>query len=109
MKYYGDIPEEHLLLIEELEKLENWFREYGDSVPALSSAKGFVCMAHDWYDIDMEEKGDLLLKEAEKLYPGYFKGPIYVHMSKDEDFDLLVSQIKKTVGLDLMYALGFGK
>lgn len=108
MKFAGDIPQKDRELIEELETLEAWFRDNGAGVPPLTAAKGMTCMAHDWYTLYLEEEGERLLKEAEKLYPGYFEYPIYIHMEKDKDFNNLVNSLKKIpLGLDMMVSLGF--
>jgi hypothetical protein len=107
MKFAGDIPYQDRLRIEELETLEAWFRENGAGVPPLTAAKGMTCIAHDWYFLHLEEEGERLLKEAEKLYPGYFEYPIYVHMEKDKDFNKLVDSLKETLGLEMMKSLGF--
>ena len=107
MRAYGDIPADHLNLIEELQNLEYWFNIHGDEISQLSSAKGFVSMAHDWYMMEIEEEGERLLKRAEKECPGYFKGPIFVHIAKDEDFAMLVAGLAHTMALGYMVALGF--
>jgi hypothetical protein len=109
MKYYGDIPEEHRKLIVELEALENWFNRHSSEIPPLSVAKGFVCIAHDYYFIYLEEEGERFLKLAEKRCPGYFTGPILIHIEKDKDFATLVENLKKVQAIDLMNSLGFDK
>lgn len=109
MKAFGDIPEEHSELIKELNVLENWFYENKDKVASLDVAKGFTCMAYDYYAMDFEEEGERLLRIVDKECPGYFKGPIYSHMAKDELFDILVYSLKKTLALDTLYYLGFGE
>ncbi len=77
----------------ELEVLEDWFKEHGGGLPSLTAAKGFTAMAHDWFDMDCDEKGEHLLETAELLYPGYFEGPIKEHVKKDLDFSKLVSHM----------------
>lgn len=107
MKFYGDIPADHRALAEELVELESWFKNYGSGIPPLIAAKGSVCMAYDWYTIHAEEEGDRLIREAEKLCPGYFKSPIHLDVEMDREFAYLVEGLKKTLGLDLMKSLGF--
>ena len=95
MKYFGDIPQIHLNLIEELETLEEWFNSEGASISKLGAAKGHTCMAHDYYRMSMEEEGKRLLNIAEKLHPGYFRGPIWDHASTDSEFKVLVFNLMK--------------
>jgi hypothetical protein len=64
-------------------------------------------MAHDYYQLDMEEEGDRFIDRAEKLYPGYFRGPIFEHAEKDADYCQLVRQLQETLGLEIMKAFGF--
>lgn len=109
MKSYGDIPIEHRNLVEELETLERWFNVEGGGVPPILAAKGMVAMSADYYSMEMEEEGDRLLNNAEKYYPGYFKGPIYTHMNKDNEFGHLVYILMKSEGLKTMHSLGFGE
>lgn len=108
MKYYGDVPADHLELAKELETLEIWFLEHGERIPLLSAAKGYVCMACDYYSIYFDEEGDRLLKAADKICPGYFKAPILAQMAKDALFTHLIEQIKASeVGMETMVSLGF--
>ena len=107
MRYYGDIPIQHLELVKELEILEDWFNENGDGVPPKAAAKGAVCMAHDYFSMEMEEEADRLLIMAEKQYPGYFKKQIHDDALKDKDFNTLVENLKRSIGLGTMKLLGF--
>jgi len=109
MNFYGDIPQNHLELLQELKNLEVWFNEHGEYVSPVAASKGFVCMAHDYYGMDMEEEGERLLYRAETCYPGYFNGPIQDQRSQDRDFDYLVANLSKTMALELMQSLGFGE
>ena len=107
MRYYGDIPIDHRELSEELVQLELWLNERIKEFPILDVAKGMVCISHDYYSMEMEEEGDRLINIAEKHCPGYFKGPIYVHMEKDETFEYLVSKLRKSLAAELMATYGF--
>lgn len=107
MKFYGDISEEHLIAVQELQALEEWFNEHGDTLPILSVSKGMTCIAFDYYSMFMDEEGERFLKQAEQYCPGYFKGPILSHMDKDEEFALLVRLLKDTDAIDLLVRLGF--
>ena len=108
MKLYGDVPESHKILVAELNSLENWFKINGDEVPLLSAAKGFTCMAHDWFSIGVEEEGERLLKGAESLCPGYFKGPILSQITRDMSFAYLVGRLTEDeIAVDVMRSLGF--
>jgi hypothetical protein len=107
MKYYGDIPVEHLEIVRELIVLERWFHDHGDTVPSLLAAKGFVSMSHDYFSMFMDEEGVRLLTKAENCHKGYFKGPIYEHANKDGAYDFLVESLKNTSGIKLMRSFGF--
>lgn len=110
MKVYGDIPEEHRILLEELVLLENYVNGHMKDMPALSVGKGLVCMAHDYYSIEMEEEGERLLLATHKHCPGYFMGPILVHVEIDDQFDYLVKRLRKNpLSLEVMRSLGFEK
>lgn len=105
--YGGDIPKDHRNLIEELERLEDWFYTHEKDIPCLQAAKGLVMIAHDYFVMEIEEEGDRIFKSVESKCPGYFKGPIYSHMEKDGDYTRLVSQLKYTEGASTMRSLGF--
>lgn len=107
MKTYGDIPIADRILVRELEKLENWFYEHGNTLPVLSIGKGLTCIAHDYYAVWMDEQGERLLKLADVYCPGYFKAPILTHMEKDPDFAKLINNLKQTEALDIMTFMGF--
>ena len=107
MKVYGDIPADHLELINELETLENWFNEHGSELPILLAAKGFTCMAHDYFIMEIEEEGERLLRLADKHCPGYFHGAILIHIEKHSEFAYLVKSLKSTLALETMISLGF--
>jgi hypothetical protein len=107
MKTFGDLPEKDATLFKELVRLEEWFHEHGDTVPLLSVGKGLTCIGHDYYAIYMEEEGERLLKLANVYCPGYFKGPILVHIEKDKDFAKLINNLKKMEAVDVMISMGF--
>jgi hypothetical protein len=107
MRYYGDIPAIDLRLLEELQTLEKWFDDHGSSLPVIPVAKGMTCVAFDYYFAEFEEEGDRLIRRAEKICPGYFKGPIHVDVEKDAEFAMLVVMLKKTLGYQLIKSLGF--
>lgn len=107
MKAYGDIPEADRQLVHELTILESWFYHYASDLPVLSISKGFVCMAHDYYSMWMEEEGIRLLLLVEKMCPGYFSGPMLVQAEKDGDFFNIIEGLKQTPALETMKTLGF--
>lgn len=107
MKYFGDISEKDRLLIKELTKLENWFDEYQSDIRPILASKGLLCLAHDYYDIYMEEEGERLIMRAEAISPGYFKGTIYRHIEEDASFAKLIDQMRGMMALDVMISLGF--
>ena len=86
-------PSEHLALIVNLEEMEKVMLE---KIPTLAPdlvAQGLTCLAHDWIDIGLEEKGHQLLLKADKVYPGYHKEKMKEHMKNDPEFDRLVRQM----------------
>lgn len=109
MKTHGDVSAEDRKLVSGLEEMESFLYNDLKTIPLLDVAKGLTCLAHDYYDIDMEEKGEELLIKADSICPMYFVGPVYSEMSKDADFNYLIELIIKTSAIDAMKSLGFGK
>lgn len=107
MRTFGEMPVSHAVLLEELIKLEEFFIKGRSGIPALIQSKGLVSMAHDYYQIFMEEEGERLIELAVKVTPDYFKGPIYDHMQKDALFNQVVYQMEGTRAMDLMVTLGY--
>jgi hypothetical protein len=108
MKTYGDIPEIHQEILEELVLLEHWFNEHEKDLPVLDIAKGFVCMSHDFICLHMEEEAERLFNTVEKRCPGYFKAPIHIHMRQDvEYFHLVRNLYEDPLSRDLMALLGY--
>jgi hypothetical protein len=67
-----------------------------------------TCIAHDYFQMDMEEEGEKYLKIAADHSPGYFMAPIFCEMKKDYLFDHLVSNLKKNLfAFETMTRLGF--
>ena len=70
----------------------------------LSSGKKaqlYVCLAHDWYQQDMEEKGESLLLKAEEVCPNYFGNLMGKHVEENKDFGIIV----KNLTVELSYLL----
>jgi hypothetical protein len=107
MTPYGDIPDKDRRIISEILLLQAWLNDRKSVLPPLTVAKAMVCLAHDWYEVHMEEEGDKLLKKAEELCPGYFMAPILVQMKNDSEFCLLVCQLRDTLGWELILSFGF--
>jgi hypothetical protein len=107
LRYYGDIPEPHREILKELEMLESWFSKNGKRINPPQAAKGFVCMAHDYYHIYFDEEGERLLNVVESIVPGYFREMVWEHIESDLDFAHLVGQLVDTSGLFVMTSLGF--
>lgn len=94
----GDMSEKQKKQSEALSDFErkvNSSKEY----PADRMAMFYTCMAHDWYQIDMEEEGNRLLLKAEQVCPGYFKGPVIQHQLENPNFDRLI----KNLTVELLY------
>lgn len=56
-------------------------------------AKSYVCLSHDYFDLEIEEEGERLLLKANKLYPNYFSKILPTHMKEDKDYNTLIVQI----------------
>lgn len=94
MKLIGDVPEEHKYLAAELEKMEKRFDEAtGKGSDNSQLAKGYTCLAHDWYMMGAEEEGLRLLHKADKVFPTYFESQIIVDCLHDLEFNFIVRNI----------------
>ena len=108
MNYFGDIPIEHLELVNSLRELEALVEQNADQLPKLVLSKGETCLAYDYYFIDMEEEGERLLDKASSNSPGYFMGPVLSDMKKDPEFNLLMELfIEIPLGLEKLKSLGY--
>lgn len=94
---HGDVSEEDLALAEELIEMESYFTSGEKKFSNTIIARVLVCLAHDWYSIYNEEKGDELLQKAEKVCPGYFKDQIIEDMKADPDFVLIVKNLASNI------------
>lgn len=99
MKLLGDVPEEHKKLAVNLEQMEQYFD--GAKVTTDIAAKGFVCLAHDWFQIGVEDEGNRLLVKAERICPGYFKNVMVQQTLEDKEFSYLV----KSLSVELAWML----
>lgn len=104
MKLLGDVPQEHKDLAEELEQMERYF-DSKHNVPLEMVAKGYVCLAHDWFALGAEEEGHRLLDKADKIYPGYFHTKASDHAKEDMDFALLIVNLRNYLNSLLIGAL----
>ena len=108
MKAYGDIPQDHTDLIKEIDTLLVYLELNKDSLPNLAYSKCMTSLAHDYFQMDMEEEGEKYLRIAATHSPGYFMAPIFIEMKKDIRFDHLVSNLKENpFALQTMIDLGF--
>lgn len=92
MEYAGDLSENQRRLVPELRKFEKSIDE-DDCYPKEGRAMMYTCMAHDWYQLDMEEEGSRLLLKAEAACPGYFAGPVVQHQKENPNFDQLIKNL----------------
>jgi hypothetical protein len=108
MKTHGDIPQHHEDLIKELVELSDFVMLNRYTLPNLSFSKCMVCIAHDYFAMDMEEEAEKYLKLADEHCPRYFMAPILCEMKKDYLFDELVSELSKnSFAKPTMVKLGF--
>jgi hypothetical protein len=89
MNLNGDVPEKDRNLALKLIEYERLVDDMTD-FPDEKRAQSYVCLAHDWYQIGMEEEGGRLLLKADSTFPGYFKTTMVKHIAESEDFDRLV-------------------
>lgn len=100
MKLLGDVSERDKEIAKELTDHEKWL-DSDKTFSAEKKAQTVVCLAHDWFQLGMEEEGSRLLYKADTIYPGYFKNKLFKHAAESKDFDALV----KNMTIELMYVL----
>lgn len=95
MRLAGDLSNEERILAQELETMEvlldEKFRQQVMTVDRI--AKGYVCIAHDWYALYCEEEGNRVLDKSELVCPGYFKDFVQKHMAEDGFYDRIVASL----------------
>lgn len=94
MRVAGDLFDNERKLIPELLGFESSI-DIDTCTPNDGRAMMYVCLAHDWYHLDMEEEGNRLLIKADKVCPGYFTGSIEQHMKENANFKRLVENLTK--------------
>lgn len=105
MKLIGDVPQDHKEIAEKLESLENYFND-PDALSREYSSMAFICLAHDWYELDLEQEGDRLLQKAEEFCPGYYQKYMVKHTIENENFDRIVKSIFSKLIVRLKEAKG---
>jgi hypothetical protein len=94
MKLVGDVSEEHKKLAEDLEEMERYFDGAASrGIRSSIVAKGFVCLAHDWYKMGSDENGERLLEKAELVFPNYFKSQALIDADENVDFGILLKSL----------------
>jgi len=108
MKTYGDMPQDHADHLKELNTLLEYLMLNKEALPNLMFSKSMLCLAHDYFAMDMEEEGEKYLNLAAEHSPGYFIAPVFCEMKKDRLFNHLVSNLTgNPFALKTMTALGF--
>lgn len=108
MKTHGDIPQDHIGMLKEIDSLLYFLMTNKDTLPNLMFSKCMTSIAHDYFAMDMEEAGQKYLRFAADHSPGYFIAPVFCEMKKDPLFDHLVSNLKENpFALQTMETLGF--
>ena len=92
MKLHGDAPKEDQELADKLVKAESDYMN-NDGLSKERKAMFMVCLAHDWFDINMEEEGLRLLDKAETVRPGYFKEVQPKDMKDHANYTILVLRL----------------
>lgn len=90
---HGDVSQKDLKLAKELLELEYFFDSKKSTMPISLIAKGYVCLSHDWYNLNDEDKGGELLEKANKVCPKYFKNQILDHMKESREYNALVKSL----------------
>jgi len=93
MKMAGDVKDKHRLHAVELEKCEREIETNPKFALAELKAKFYCCLAHDWYQMDMDEEGHRLLLKADDVCPGYFKGPVIKQVEESEEFGIIIKNL----------------
>lgn len=97
MKIAGDISESDREWMKQLEEQEAFWDSKYDTAPLRILAKAYVCLAHDWYQLGVEEQGNSLLEKAESACPGYFKYLLPEDTKDDETYDFLVKNLTSSI------------
>ena len=95
---YGDVSEEDKALTTKLKNHEKSL-ELDKVLTKDQRAYSYVCLAHDWYAMGMEEEGHALLAKAEKACPGYFKNYMVKQTQSNPNFNLIV----RNISVELMW------
>ena len=95
----GDVSLEDKKLAQDLTEMERTIEDSKD-ISLDHKAKAYVALAHDWYWLQMEEKGHELLLKAEDTVPGYSKDVMPRHMEEDPQYaDIIHRMAKQIIGL----------
>lgn len=105
-KMYGDVTDQDKQLATALEAAERWLDKSPEEVIAELKAKFYVCWAHDWYEMGMDEEGERLLGKAQCVYPTYFSNKIVQQAKEDPEFAFLITRLQEIIAIDIMLALG---
>lgn len=79
-----------LAFIDELQEMEKALLDINTLCAPDVIAQGLTCLAHDYVQLGLEEKGHELLIKADEIYPGYHSSKMEEHMESDPDFKKLV-------------------
>lgn len=104
IQMYGDVPETYKQLAKDLLEQEVLF-DSSKGIPVNIIAKAYVCMAHDWYQIGMDEKGTQLLAKADQVCPGYFDNHMVQDAQDHADYAELVNNIAAQLKFMLLSSL----
>ncbi len=99
MKGGGDLSEKQRAEIDELTR----FEALVDTDPYANERKAqlYTMLAHDWYQLDLEEEGSRLILKAESICPGYFNLTVIQHQVESPGFDAVI----KRLTFELIYLL----
>jgi hypothetical protein len=91
MKFSGDATEEQKRQGAELTEFERLVDN--DPYTPERKAQIYVCLAHDWFMIEMEEEGERLIYKALAVCPGYFGEPMIQHQLENPNFATVIKNL----------------
>lgn len=104
MRVAGDLHKQERDLSQELEVMElildEKFKQKAMTIDRI--AKGYVCIAHDWYALYCEEEGNRVLDKSEGVCPGYFKNFVQQHMAEDGFYHQIVTSLDNHLTMLMM-------
>lgn len=87
------LTKQQLAHVANLEEMEEVFTAKDSVFVPVLVARALTCLAHDYVEMGLEEKGHELLLKADKIFPGYHGEQMKKDMDKDPEFAILVRSL----------------